>query len=155
MTQIAAQSQKSKVQTGVAAGTRIMTLDGPLPIEFLQPGDRIVNRQGVRVLRGVNVNLREKARAVTIRASALGHDRPEADVTIAADHELLLRDWRAKALYGAAQAAVPAAKLVDGEFISVHTVDELRTYDLVFDTPQIVYAEGTEVAMTATEVTTA
>ena len=140
----------TKVQTGLAAGTHVMTLDGPLPVEFLQPGDRIVTRHGVRHLRDIHVSLRRKVPAVTIRASALGHDRPEADITLAADHPVLVRDWRARALYGGEQVAIPAAKLADGEYVAVRVVPELRSFDLIFDEPQVIYAEGTEVSMTTT-----
>ncbi|WP_375262544.1 Hint domain-containing protein [Palleronia sp.] len=155
MSKIATDRQGLKRQTGLATGTRVMTLDGPLPVEFLQPGDRIVTRHGVRHLRDVRVTVRRKAQAVTIRASALGHHRPEADVTVAADHQILVRGWRAKALYGSDQATVPAAKLVDGEYISLHMVDELRSFDLIFDEPQVIYADGTEIAVTTTTVTSA
>ena len=143
-----------KTQTGLTTGTRVMTLDGPLPVEFLQPGDRIVTRQGVRNLRGVRVSVRQKARAVTIRASALGHHRPEADITVAADHRILVRDWRARALYATDQATVPAEKLVGGEHVTLRTVAELRTFDLIFDEAQVIYAEGTEVAMATAPVST-
>ncbi|SFG19228.1 Hint domain-containing protein [Palleronia marisminoris] len=151
MTRIAA-DRTVKTQTGLAAGIRVMTLEGPLPVEFLQPGDRIVTRQGVRDLLAIRVSVRQKARAVTIRASALGHHRPEADITVAADHGILVRDWRARALYDADQATVPAANLVDGAHITLRTVAELRSFDLIFDEPQVVYAEGTEVAMTTAMV---
>lgn len=155
MDRIAAEVRAVMTQTGLATGTRVMTLDGPLPVEFLQPGDRIVTRQGVRDLRAVRVSVRPKAQAVTIRASALGHHRPEADITIAPDHGIVVRDWRARALYGADQATVPAAKLVDGGHVTMRNVVELRSFDLVFDEPQIVYAEGTEVAMTRAAVASA
>jgi len=39
--------------TGLAAGTIIYTLDGALPVEYLGPGDRIITRAGMRVLRAV------------------------------------------------------------------------------------------------------
>ncbi len=41
-----------------------------------------------------------QAEMVRISASALGHDRPEADLFVAPDQQILIRDWRAKALYG-------------------------------------------------------
>ena len=35
---------------GMVAGTRIRTLEGLLPVEYLEPGDRIVTRSGARRL---------------------------------------------------------------------------------------------------------
>ena len=37
--------------TGLAPGTIIFTLEGALPVEYLSPGDRIITRAGMRVLR--------------------------------------------------------------------------------------------------------
>ena len=39
---------------GLPLGTIVLTLDGALPVEFLTPGDRIVTRAGMRVLRGID-----------------------------------------------------------------------------------------------------
>ncbi|SPJ22357.1 Hint domain-containing protein [Palleronia abyssalis] len=150
MTQTRPAAHKTTVQTGLTAGVRIMTLEGPVGIEDLQTGDRIVTRQGLRVLRAVRVQEREAAKLVTINASVLGHDRPEAPITVAADQPILLRDWRAKALYGQKTAMVAAHRLVDGDYITATTVSDLRTFVLVFDTPQIIYAEGTEFPMGTT-----
>ena len=153
MTQTAqgtAQHTATRTQTGLTAGTRVMTLDGQIAVEFLQPGDRIITRQGVRKLRGLHVIEREAVETVTIRASALGHDRPEEDVTMAADQPILLRDWRAQAIFGADQAVMPVKRLADGEYISTATAETLRTFALVFDTPQIVYVEGCELPMEIT-----
>ena len=82
--------------------------------------------------------------AVRIGASALGHDRPEQDLTLPCDTLVLLRDWRAQAIYGQDQALVPVERLVDGEFVVPENVIGLRLYELLFDAPQIVYAEGVE-----------
>lgn len=129
---------------GIASGTVVATLDGYLPVDFLEPGDRVVTRSGMRVLRKV-VSRRYSGPAVCITASALGHDRPEQDLTIPADTLVLVRDWRAGALFGQDQAFVPASRLVDGEFVAETVVRSLRTYELGFDTPEVVYAEGVEV----------
>ena len=79
----------------------------------------------------------------------MGHDRPEQDVLVAPDQQILIRDWRARALYGADIAAIPASRLVDGEFI----VTEIRTnvclFSLHFAEDEVVYAEGLELACPA------
>lgn len=134
-------------QAGLAAGTRILTLDGMIPVEFLEPGDRVVTREGVRELRRVGATLRDGVEACRIRASSLGHGRPELDITVTAETPVFLSDWRAKALYGQDHALVAAGRLADGEFIvKAGTRAAMRVFTLAFDTPQIVYAEGVEVA---------
>ena len=140
---VSADAQRTDGPKGIASGTVLATLDGYLPVDFLEPGDRVVTREGMRIVRAVRVH-RYSGQAVIITASALGHDRPEHDLTLPADTRVFLRDWRAGALYGSDQAMVPVSRLVDGEYIAATQVRSMRLYDLVFDTPQIVYAEGVE-----------
>lgn len=135
---------------GIASGTVVATLDGYLPVDFLEPGDRVVTRAGMRVLRGVRVH-RYSGPAVTIRASALGHDRPEHDLTLPAAIPVLIRDWRAGAIFGQDQAMVPAERLVDGEYLTLGNVLGLRLYELLFDQPEVVYAEGVELCCGSVE----
>jgi len=129
---------------GIAAGTVVATLDGYLPVDFLSIGDRVVTRSGMRVVRRISVS-RFSGQAVRIGASALGHDRPEQDLTLPADMLVMVRDWRAQAIFGQDQALVPVARLVDGEYIAHDRVVGMRLYELQFDTPEIVYAEGVEI----------
>ena len=140
---VSADAQGMTEPKGIASGTVLASLDGYLPVDFLEPGDRVVTREGMRIVRAIRVH-RFSGRAVTITASALGHDRPEHDLTLPAETRVLLRDWRAGALYGSDQAIVPVSRLVDGEYIAEATVRSMRLYELLFDTPQVVYAEGVE-----------
>ncbi|MBJ3761907.1 Hint domain-containing protein [Maribius pontilimi] len=142
-------------EAGLVTGTRVMTLDGMIPVEFLTPGDRIVTRDGgVSVLRGIKVTNHVALSAVTISASVLAHDRPEQDIVVGPDQHILVRGWKARALYGAESALVPASRIADGEHIrQAATPSALRTFQLVFDAAHIIYAEGVELAMTLTTAT--
>ncbi|CAM4043161.1 Hint domain-containing protein [Palleronia rufa] len=137
----------TRVQTGFAAGTRVMTFDGPIAVDFLEPGDRVITRRGVRILRAIHVREQRDAPAVVIRASALGHGRPARTITVAAGQPMLVRDWRARTLFGEDQALVRADRLADGTFVTCVTAEVLRTFALAFDQPEVVYAEGTEFVM--------
>jgi hypothetical protein len=139
-----AEVQLAQRTRGIASGTVVATLDGYLPVDFLSTGDRVVTRAGMRILRKIAVE-RFSGQTVRIGASALGHDRPEQDLTLPADTLILLRDWRAQAIYGQDQALVPVERLVDGEYVLREDVLGMRLYELIFDTPQIVYAEGVEI----------
>ncbi len=131
--------------TGFADGTLVLTLDGALPVEFLNPGDRIITRDGARTLRAVSVVV-VSGDVIRIGARTLGHDRPEDEIVVGTGQGILVRDWRAKAMYGAAQAMVPAARMADGEMIRRETVDGLRLFTLGFDAPVVIYAGGLELA---------
>lgn len=138
---------------GITAGTKVLTLEGELPVQFLAPGDRIVTRSGARVLKDVSVSVLRDATMVRISASALGHDRPEADLFVAPNQQILVRDWRAKALYGRDMAMVEAQRLADGDYIRKETVAEVRLFTLTFEREEIVFAGGLELACAPVTVT--
>ncbi|MBT51816.1 MAG: hypothetical protein CMF72_00040 [Mameliella sp.] len=130
-------------------GALVLTLDGALPVEYLTPGDRVITRDsGTARLQALHTHRRRLA-AVTIAPGTLGHMRPDHEVTLPAVQEILLRDWRASALFGARQALVPLSRLIDGTFIRDAGKVDLQLYELVFDTPHIVYADGLELASSA------
>ena len=134
---------------GMLAGTRVRTLDGILPVEYLSPGDRIVTRAGARRLTSVSVVLRKSVDLVRIRASTVGHDRPDEDLFLSPGQPVIIRDWRAQALYGVPVAAIRAARLADGEFICLETHRNARLFTLRFDDEEVIYAEGLELACPA------
>lgn len=149
-TKVAAAQQASgaadqEVQ-GMLAGTTVMTLEGALPVDYLEPGDRVLTRSGARRIARVEVTVMRHARMVRIAHDTLGVGKPQDNVTVCAAQGILLRDWRAKALYGAAQAVVPAQRLVDGDYIRAETLDEARIYTLLFEDPAVIYAGGLELA---------
>lgn len=131
------------VPTGLAAGVHVATADGMLPVEYLQTGDRVVTRAGMRALRAVRVSSYSGA-AIRVSAHALGPDHPDRDMILPEAAQVLVRDWRAQAMFGQAQAMVAIGWLVDDEYIRNTEVEDLLVYDLVFDTPQVIYANGME-----------
>ena len=131
---------------GIIAGTGVMTLEGEMPVQFLAVGDRVVTRSGARELLGIRVTVLRDAPMVRISASALGHDRPEEDIFVAPTQPVLVRDWRAKALYGKETAMVEAQRLADGEYIRKESVAEVRLFTLIFARDEVVYAGGLELA---------
>lgn len=132
---------------GVAPGTTILTLDGALPVDHLYPGDKVITRHGARGLTGiVQYTLPKGSPIVRLTRNALG-GRPERDMWLPAGQRILIRDWRAKALYGQAQACVPAAQLVDGEYIRLDELEaDTPLHGLQFGRPEVLYADGLEIA---------
>lgn len=136
---------------GLTAGSSVQTLDGALPVQYLAPGDRILTRAGSRILRKIAVTIRRNAEMIRISASALGHDRPEADLFVTPEQPIFLRDWRARALYGRDQVMVAAARLVDGSYIRPERVAEVRIFSLHFDSEEVFYASGLELVSSTLE----
>ena len=133
----------------VVAGTPVLTLDGEMPVEFLQPGDRVLTRAGARRLKQVEVTVVRNARVIKISHGTLGVDCPAEDVTVSAAQTILIRDWRARAMFGQNQAMIPAARLADGEYIRAETLAEARFFSLSFEDDAVIYAGGLELACRA------
>jgi hypothetical protein len=124
----------------------ILTLDGEKPVGDVKPGDRVITRDsGTAIVRAVHKR-RIRTAAVHIAAGSLGHTRPDRDVTLPAGQMVLVRDWRAAALFGAPQALVQAERLVDGEFVRLEDAVQMTVCILEFDRPHILYVDGIEVA---------
>ncbi|WP_073329996.1 Hint domain-containing protein [Wenxinia saemankumensis] len=129
---------------GLPSGTIVLTMDGEMPVEHLAPGDRIVTREGgMARIREIRV-LRQRIAPVRVRAGTFGHARPGEDTLLSPATRVHLRDWRARALYGAATADMPAGRLVDGTFVLREAAREMRLHDVVLDRPQTLYAGGLE-----------
>lgn len=142
------QEQTKRVETrhvGLCADTIIYTMDGELRARDIAPGDRIITRNaGMAVLRGVR-HKRVTFDAILIKAGSLGHNRPKDDMILPAGTKLLIRDWRAQALYASAQKMVPAEDLIDGEYVTRLEAQEHDIVELIFDAPHVLYAGGMEV----------
>jgi hypothetical protein len=135
------------LQQGLPAGTTVMTLDGEIPVELLAAGDRVITRtSGMAILQRIDV-VEAPVSMIRVLAGSLGHTRPGRDMRLGPDTLVHIRDWRAQALYGKATAAVPARRLVDGEFVSHDGETIERLFSLHFDRPQVIYADGLEVAV--------
>ena len=133
------------IESGLSAGTTIMTLDGEIPVEHLSIGDRVITRDsGMSVIKAINTRT-VKMQTIRIKAGSLGHTRPDRDMVVAPGARIHIRDWRAEALFGGATATVEAHRLVDGEFLAHQPVANVQVFDLMFDREHILYADGVEV----------
>lgn len=136
------------------AGTRIRTLDGEIPIEWLQVGDRVITRdRGAQPLIWIGrvlldtADLRRNPRAlpIRIRAHAFGPGRPERDMTVSPQHRILIRSAKAEYFFGEREVLVAAQHLIDGGNITrVHDCDRVEYFHLLFDNHEIIYADGLE-----------
>ena len=138
---------------GLLAGTRVLTAEGVLPVELLGPGDRVITRAGMRRLLAVEWLVQARAPVVRIAPRSLGAGRPGVVVVVGPAQPLLIRDWRAQALWGQAEAVVPARRLVDGSLIRDAVLPVAHFLTLHFAADEVVYAEGVEIACASQRVT--
>ena len=127
-----------------------MTADGALPVDFLEAGQRVLTRSGMRILRSVDQH-RYSGPAICIEAGALDHNRPEQTLILPAHAPVMVPDWREVSLFGRKRIVVEAAALVNATTILPADTVSMRLYDLRFDAPEIVHAEGLELACLSVE----
>src|SRR6056297_423318 len=132
--------------TGLMAQSIILTLDGEKPVGDVKPGDRVITRDSGTAIVTATHARRVSMPVVRIRAGSLGHTRPERDMTLPAGQQVLIRDWRAKALFGRDQVLVPVERLVDGEYVCREEAKDITVCDIEFDRQHILYVDGIEVA---------
>jgi Hint domain len=140
-------------RSGFGLGTGILTTDGELPVEFLEPGDRIVTfDRGAIALSRVIVRSVPASALVRVRPAVLDAKGDGRDFLLSAQQKIVLRGWRAKAMFGKPAVLVAADRLVDGAHMARLTGSTpMRLFQLVFDDARHVVqvAGGTMLAASA------
>ncbi|MEO1314834.1 MAG: Hint domain-containing protein [Pseudomonadota bacterium] len=132
-----------------ATGTRISTEDGPRAIEELSVGDLVTTKDrgpqplrwiGQTVVSGLELARRVELQPVRFEAGALGN--AEA-LVVSPQHRMMLRGWRAEALFGAPEVLIAAQDLINDTTIRRVCPEAGVTYwHMLFDTHELVEAEG-------------
>lgn len=132
-------------------GTLIDTVDGPRPVEEIQPGDRVVTENGpMKVLwqghrRVTRAELADnpKLLPVKILAGSLGNGLPKRDLRVSRQHRMLVSSSIVERMFGLSDVLIPAIKLAElpGIFVEDAGTD-VAYHHLLFDGHQIVKAEG-------------
>lgn len=132
-------------QGGLLAGSVVLTRDGALPVEYLEAGDAVITRSGMRRLQAVEVQPRVLAGVVHIAAQSLAPGRPEADVTLLAGQFLLLRNPQARSP-GAPAHLLRVGDLVEHSDFRQDLLAQVSVYRLIFERPEVIYVAGLELA---------
>lgn len=125
-------------------GTRITMASGAqTPIEDLRVGDRVLTRNdGVQQLRWIG---QSTVRAVgdfapiKIKAHTLNNAH---DLVVSPDHRLFIYQRSDRLGAGRSELLVKARHLVNGDSVVVQDGGFVDYFELLFDTHQIIYAEG-------------
>jgi len=125
-------------------GTHITMASGAQkPIEDLVVGDRVLTRNdGVQEVRWVSqttVRATGDFAPICIRAGALNNDR---DLIVSPDHRLFIYQRKDRLGAGRAELLVKARHLVNNDSVTVQDGGFVDYFELLFDTHQIIYAEG-------------
>ncbi|MEZ5754841.1 MAG: Hint domain-containing protein [Paracoccaceae bacterium] len=138
--------QLSTENTGVVCfvrGTRILTAEGEMAIEDLASGDLVLTMDhGYQPIRWIGSSIVEgKGRfaPIVIEAGTLGNARKLA---VSPQHRMLLAGWQAELLFDEPEVLVAAKLLVNDQTIRTEEQAEVEYFHMLFDTHEIVYAEG-------------
>ena len=127
-----------------ARGTAIRLADGSEAlIEDLATGAMIETMDhGAQELRWVGsrrVAAKSHLAPIMIKAGAMGNN---ADLRVSPQHRMLVEGWRAELLFGENQVLAAAKHLVNGDNIYVDEGTEVEYFHMLFDTHEIVFANG-------------
>lgn len=136
-------------------GTRILTPNGPVLIEELEAGDRVITRDhGVQSIRWIGATTLSAGyvaaipslRPILIRKGALGENQPEQDMRLSRQHRVLVRDWRSELMFGVEGGVlVPAFSLCNDKTVIEEKPSEDVVYiHMAFDDHEVIYADGIE-----------
>lgn len=135
-------------------GTLINTDRGPIPVEDIGVGDRVVTRDnGLQEVRWIGSSkldqrdlvMNEKIIPIRIRRNALGANVPSSDLLVSPQHRILVRSRIAQKMFGSDEVLIAAKQLcqIDGIDIA-DDVTEVEYFHLLFDQHEIVISNGAE-----------
>lgn len=133
-------------------GTLIVTDRGPVAVEGLSVGDRVLTKDnGYQVLRWIGrrdltpaeLAAQPQLRPILIRAGAFGPAMPERDMRLSPQHRLLLSGVRAELYSGEAEVLAPAQHFLGmAGVVRDAAVGGTSYIHLLFDRHEIVRSDG-------------
>lgn len=132
-------------------GVLIATAQGEKPVETLSVGDRIITRDnglqtlrwmGQRDLDSAALGLNRHLAPVRIRAGALGHGVPEADLVLSPNHRVLMANDKTQLHFYEREVLVSAKHLLGRDGVEAVQATGVSYLHLLFDHHEVVLANG-------------
>ena len=144
-------SSLPNVVPGFTPGTVIATPTGEKPVEDLSVGDRVLTRdnglQEIRWIGSTRLTARDlevapDLRPILIRAGALEHGLPEADIMVSPWHSVLIQSQSTRAFFDENEVLAAAGDLIDIEGVDVADVTDVTYIHFMFDRHEVVLSNG-------------
>ncbi|MEH6787671.1 MAG: Hint domain-containing protein [Paracoccus sp. (in: a-proteobacteria)] len=137
-----------------ARGTMIQTATGPVSVENLGIGDRVLTAEGDLkpiIWIGSTVKCADALaaaphlRPIRIAAGALGAGKPHADLVVSPQHRVLVRSRIAQRMFGTDEVLVAAKQLLEVDGIDLAgDMAEMEYFHFLLDCHSIVVSNGAE-----------
>ena len=140
-----------KVVACFTPGSMVLTDQGEVAVEDLQPGDRVLTRDngfqtirwaGQRGLSLAELIAEPRFNPVSIAKGALGGGLPERDMRVSPQHRMLITGPRAELLFGEHEVLVAAKHLVGLPGIEQRLSKGVSYIHILFDNHEIIRADG-------------
>ncbi len=132
-------------------GTEIATDRGPVAVEALRPGDRLVTRDnGLRCIHWVgrrdvaytDLVFEPELVPVLVRADAFGPGRPARDMAVSPSHRFLVSQEQAFMMIEGDEALVAVRHLTDGRMVRAAATLGVSYLHVLCDAHQVILADG-------------
>ena len=133
------------------AGTHIQTPCGPVPIEALRVGDKIMTldhgQQKIRWIGSRRISAAAQRhdaslRPIRIAADAMGGGLPRRDLLVSRQHRMLVRTPLAQAIFGTEEVLMPAIMLVGLPGIEIAPPQDVTYLHILCKRHEVILAEG-------------
>lgn len=130
----------------LATGTMIATDDGPQPVDWLRPGDRVLTRDnGYQPLLWLGQmtlprHCPDAARPLTIAPATFGADLPAAALTLTRGQRIVLAGPELDLWFGDSEVSARADELLAAPARIAN--GQRHLYSLLFRAPEVILAEG-------------
>lgn len=128
-------------------GTRILTPEGPIPIERLKPGRLVLTRDNgpkrIRWIRSSQWKAMAKRSPIRFGIGSLGGGLPERPLIVSRQHRMLVASKIAKRIFGTSEVILPAVRFLPLPNVETISNGRLMTFwHMALDRHEIIYAEG-------------
>jgi len=142
--------------SAIARGSIIATEEGPIAVEDLLPGTRVLTRDngaqsllwaGSMTLVSNTQNQSDRmAKLSRVTVDSFGLGRPMPDLLLGPSARLLRRDPAITSAIGVTAALAPITAFIDGDTVlEITPATPVQVYHLAFEQHQIIFANGLEI----------
>lgn len=138
--------------TGAAAGTLVLTARGPVAIEALAVGDLVLTADhgyqplrwiGQRQCQAPDLDAAPELGTIRIRSGALGPAQPAADLLVAPQQQILVREAWLERMFDLREAFISARHLLVLEGVELaNDLAPITYFQLLFDSHEVIFLNG-------------